>query len=55
MKEQQLQLFHNNQRQKEDLSHRRHIIKIPLDTLILISIMVIFGAVFSFSIGVQEG
>ncbi len=55
MKEQQLQLFHNNQQQKENLSHRRHIIKIPLDTLILISIMIIFGAVFSFSIGVQKG
>ena len=54
MKERQLKLFYNNQT-KKGLPNKRRIIEIPLDTLILTSIIIIFGVVFLFSLGVKRG
>ncbi|OPX29395.1 MAG: hypothetical protein B1H08_04005 [Candidatus Omnitrophica bacterium 4484_171] len=55
MKEEQLKLFYAGSRKKEKAGEGRNTLTIPIDTFILIGIIVLFAIVMSFSIGVKQG
>jgi len=55
MKERQLKFFHSLYDEEKNLFSRRHIIKIPLDTLILLSVINLLFIVVSFSLGTERG
>ena len=55
MKEEQLKLFSASNKKEEKTSKGRNTLTIPIDTFILIGIIVLFAIVTSFSLGVKQG
>jgi len=55
MKEKQLKLFYDRHNKVEETSRRRHMLTIPIDTSILMGIIMLFVIIMSFSLGVRQG
>ena len=55
MREKQLKLFYNEGGRKEEMKQGRRTLTIPVDTFILMVIIVLFIIVTSFSLGVKQG
>jgi len=55
MREQQLKLFYDRREKDEEMNRRRRALTIPMDTLILVGIIVLFVIMTSFSLGVKQG
>lgn len=55
MSEHQLRLFHVSGDEEKELFEKRCIIKLPLDTLILIGTIILVLVIVSFSLGIVRG